>query len=562
MKVSHFRPVLLDSLRGYNPKKLMADLSAGLTVGIVALPLAIGFAIASGVNPRDGLITAVVAGFLISALGGSRFQIGGPTGAFVPIVFGIVATYGFGNLLICTFMAGVILLAMGLSGLGKLIKYIPYPVTMGFTSGIAVIIFLGQVPNFLGLNIKVPADFFEKIGAIAGAIGTTNWVTLFIGIACFALIMKWPARFQRVVPASIVALVIATLAVWLFRLNVATITSTFGEIPQGFPGISVPKIQWESVKNLIGPAFTIAILCAIESLLSAVVADGLTNDRHDSNQELMGQGIANMLSPLFGGIPATGAIARTATNIRNGAQSPISGIVHAGVLFLVMLVAAPLVGTIPLVSLAAVLMVTALRMGEWNEFRRLRKVPVYDAVVFLSVFALTVIADLTVAVAVGMILAALLFIKRMMDMSSVQPLDESHPSNGGRPIWADESWPDGVFLFRIQGAFFFGTADKLETAFRRAGEGLRVMILCLNEVITLDATGLNALESLQERLSKRGRHLVLCSVPPRVREMMDKSGFLATLGEEHLAPSIEDGLDKARSLLYARPDEKPALAKD
>ncbi len=538
MKVSRFRPVILDSLKGYNSRTFRADLSAGLTVGIVALPLAIGFAIASGVSPSEGLITAVIAGFLISALGGSRFQIGGPTGAFVPIVAGIVLVHGLGGFMLCTFLAGVILFLMGLTGLGRMIKYIPYPVTMGFTSGIAVIIFLGQVPNFLGLDMpeKTSPEFFQKMTAIWQQLPTANWVSILIALGCFALILRWPPRFQRVVPASIVSLVLATVLVWALGLDVQTIQTAFGEIPRGLPSLRLPDIEWAAVPRLIGPAFAIALLCAIESLLSAVVADGLTNDRHDSNQELMGQGIANMITPLFGGIPATGAIARTATNIRSGAQSPVSGIVHALVLLVIMVAAAPLVQWIPLAALAAVLMVTALRMGEWNEFRRLKKVPLYDAIVFLSVFLLTVIVDLTVAVEVGVVLAALLFIKRMTETSKIAALDEAHPSNGGRPVWADDSWPEGVFLFRIQGAFFFGTADKLETSFRRTGEGLRAMVLCLDEVITIDATGLNALESLYERLRSRGRHLILCRVPRRVRAVMDKSGFSERLGEDPWPP--------------------------
>ncbi len=551
MKLSRFRPVLLDSLRGYGPAKLTGDLSAGLTVGIVALPLAIGFAIASGVSPTDGLVTAVVAGFLISAFGGSRFQIGGPTGAFVPIVAGIVAMYGVGSLMVCTFMAGVMLFLMGLTGLGKMIKYIPYPVTMGFTSGIAVIIFIGQIPNFLGLKLAEDSPkFFLKMAAIFKALPSISWMTLIISLACFVLILKWPQRYQRRVPASIVALLAATVLSWMFGLDVATIKTAFGDIPRGFPGFSFPEINLGTMADLIGPAVTIALLCAIESLLSAVVADGLTNDPHHTNQELMGQGIANMVSPFFGGIPATGAIARTATNIRNGAYSPVSGIVHALCLLLVMLVAAPLVGWIPLGALASVLMVTALRMGEWSEFRRIFRVPAYDAAVFLSVFILTVITDLTVAVGVGMVLAALLFIRRVVQVSDVLPVNDSHPSNGGRPVWADESWPEGVFLFRIQGAFFFGTADKLETSFRRAGEGLRVLVLCLEEVITIDATGLNALESLEDRLRRAGGHLVLCNVPKAVRRVLDRSDFVTTLGTDHVADTIEDALEHARTLLY------------
>ncbi len=557
-----FRPALVDALKDYSRSKFLADLNSGVTVGIVAIPLAIGFAIASGVSPIAGLMTAIVAGFLISALGGSRFQIGGPTGAFVPILAGIVASYGVDELMICGFMAGVMLVLMGMAGLGKVIKYIPYPVTMGFTSGIAVIIFVGEIKDFLGLPIEhLDPDFLPKMGQYVETLRHLNWTALAVGAGVVLIMTFWPSRWQRFIPGSMVSLVVASLAVQKFNLHVSTIGRTLLEngmfensnlkILQGLPAFHLPHLRLSEIPLLMGPAMTVAMLGSIESLLSAVVADGLTSDRHDSNQELMAQGIANIFSPFCGGIAATGAIARTSTNIRFGATSPVSGMIHSLFLLVIVLVAAPLANAIPLCALAGILLVVAFKMGEWHEFARLRRLPRSDALVFIVVFLLTVLMNLTWGVGVGVVLAALLFIKRVSETSDVTPLDATHPETGGRPVWADESWPDGVYLFRVQGAFFFGTADMLETSFRRAGAQLRVMVLLCEDVFSMDATGLNALESLHERLHHHHRHLILCKVARQPLEVITQSGFLDELGKDNLAVSVEDALQRARALLYS-----------
>jgi len=544
----HFRPALVDALKDYSGGKFLADLNSGVTVGIVAIPLAIGFAIASGVTPLAGLVTAIVAGLLISVLGGSRYQIGGPTGAFVPILAGVVATYGVDNLLLCTFMAGVMLVLMGMAGLGKVIKFIPYPVTMGFTSGIAVIIFAGEIKDFLQLPIKIlEPEFLAKMQQYAEHLAELNWTALGIGLLTVAIMLYWPTRWQRRVPGSMVALVVASLAVKLLHLSTFTIGDKWNL--QGALSFHLPHFHPNDISLLMGPAMTIAMLGAIESLLSAVVADGLTNDRHDSNQELMAQGIANICSPFFGGIAATGAIARTGTNIRCGAVSPVSGIVHAFTLLAILLVAAPLANAIPLCALAGILLVVSFKMGEWHEFARLRRIPRSDALVFVTVFLLTVLMNLTWGVGVGVVLAALLFIKRVSEISEITPLDATHPASGARPVWADDSWPDGVYLFRVQGAFFFGSADMLETSFRRAGAQLRIMVLLCEDVFTIDASGLNAIESLNERLRQHKRHLILCKVTGQPLEAIQQSGFLDVLGADNLTTTIDDALQRARQLL-------------
>jgi len=549
-----FRPALVDALKDYSGQKFLADLSSGITVGIVAIPLAIGFAIASGVTPLAGLITAIVAGFLIAVLGGSRYQIGGPTGAFVPILAGVVATYGADNLLVCTFMAGVMLVLMGMAGLGKVIKFIPYPVTMGFTSGIAVIIFGGEIKDFLELPIThLDPEFLAKMQQYADHLTELNWTALGLGTLVILIMVFWPTRWQRRVPGSMAALVVASLAAKLFHLSTVTIGDKWNL--RGTLAFHLPSLHPADMALLMGPAMTIAMLGAIESLLSAVVADGLTNDRHDSNQELMAQGIANIISPMFGGIAATGAIARTGTNIRCGAVSPVSGIVHSITLLAILLIAAPLANAIPLCALAGILLVVSFKMGEWHEFARLRRIPRSDALVFITVFLLTVIMNLTWGVGVGVVLAALLFIKRVSEFSEITALDRTHPASGARPVWADDSWPDGVYLFRVQGAFFFGTADLLETSFRRAGAQLRVMILLCEDVFTIDATGLNALESLNERLRQPKRHLILCKVTGQPLEAIQQSGFLAELGADNLTKTIDDALQRARCLLDERPKE-------
>ena len=551
-----FRPKLVDALRGYTRQDFTADLIAGITVGIVALPLAMAFAIASGVKPEAGIFTAVIAGFLISALGGSRVAIGGPTGAFIVILYGIYAKYGPENLAICTVMAGIILFVMGAARMGTMIKFIPYPVTMGFTSGIAVLIFTTQIKDFFGLRVeKVPSEFVEKMKALAEHASTIQWPTVALAAASLAIILFWPKAWQRRVPGSIVALVLGTVAVALLPnlLPVETIGSKFGGIPQTLPKPTIPALSWENIQHLFQPATTIALLAAIESLLCCVVADGMIDDRHDSNQELMAQGLANIASPLFGGIAATGAIARTATNIKCGARSPVAGIIHALVLLVIILAAAPLAKFIPLATLSAVLVNVAINMGEWHNFARVPKWPRSDAVVFLTAFGLTVIVDLTVAVEIGMVLAAVLFIKRVSETTQITAVDESTETEGAQHSLVGKQIPKGVMIYRIFGSFFFGAADKLESALKREGREPDVLILRMRKVLAMDATGLNALEDLHERLHARGKHIVLSGPHTQPLFMMDKAGFLDRLGKENVCANIELALERAREILGLPP---------
>jgi SulP family sulfate permease len=551
-----FRPKLVDALKGYTKRDFLRDLVAGITVGIVALPLAMAFAIASGVKPEAGIFTAVIAGFLISALGGSRVAIGGPTGAFIIILYGIYAKYGAENLAICTIMAGVILFVMGAARLGTMIKFIPYPVTMGFTSGIAVLIFTTQIKDFFGLRVeKVPSEFVEKMRVLAEHAGSFQWPTLALAATSLAIILGWPKSWQRRVPGSIVALVLGTVAVVAFPnlLPVETIGSKFGGIPQALPSPQIPPLSWENIQHLFQPATTIALLAAIESLLCCVVADGMIDDRHDSNQELMAQGIANIASPLFGGIAATGAIARTATNVKCGARSPVAGIVHAFTLLIIILAAAPLAKFIPLATLSAVLVNVALNMGEWHNFARVAKWPRSDAIVFLTAFGLTVVIDLTVAVEIGMVLAAVLFIKRVSETTQITAVDETTETEGPHHSLVGKEIPKGVMVYRIFGSFFFGAADKLETALKRNGQEPDVLILRMRKVLAMDATGLNALEDLHERLHARGKHIVLSGPHTQPLFMMDKAGFLDRLGRENVCANIELALARAREILGLPP---------
>ena len=552
-----FRPKLLETLRGYNRPDFVADLIAGLTVGIVALPLAMAFAIASGVKPEAGIFTAVIAGFLISALGGTKVSIGGPTGAFIVILYGIHAKYGAENLAICTMMAGVILFIMGAARLGTMIKFIPYPVTMGFTSGIAVLIFSTQIKDFFGLTVdKVPSEFIEKMKVLFEHAGTVQWPTLALAAASLAIIVFWPKPWQRRVPGSIVALVLGTAVVALFQIPpemIQTIGSKFGGIPQALPSPHIPTLSWENIQHLFQPATTIALLAAIESLLCAVVADGMVDDRHDSTQELMAQGIANIVSPLFGGIAATGAIARTATNVKCGARTPIAGIVHAVTLLLIILAAAPLAKFIPLATLSAVLVNVALNMGEWHNFGRISKWPRSDAAVFLTAFGLTVVVDLTVAVEIGMVLAAVLFIKRVSETTQITAVDESSETEGPQHSLVGKAIPKGVMVYRIFGSFFFGAADKLESVLKREKKEPEVLVLRMRKVLAIDATGLNALEDLYERLHRRGKHLVISGPHTQPLFMMDKAGFLDRLGKENVCANIELSLARAREILGLPP---------
>ena len=554
MAAFSFRPKLFDTLKTYSRGDFTADLVAGLTVGIVALPLAMAFAIASGVKPEAGIFTAVVAGFLISGLGGTKVSIGGPTGAFIVILYGIGVKYGPENLAICTMLAGALLLVMGLARLGTMIKFIPYPVTMGFTSGIAVLIFTTQIKDFFGLQVdKVPSEFLEKMQVLGGHLGTTQWPTLTVAAVSLAIILLWPKGWQRRVPGSIVALVLGTAAVMLFSLPVETIGSRFGGIPQGLPVPHLPAFAWANLQNLLQPALTIALLAAIESLLCAVVADGMVDDRHDSNQELMAQGIANLVSPLFGGIAATGAIARTATNVKSGARTPVAGLVHAVTLLAVLLVAAPLAKFIPLATLSAVLVNVALHMGEWHNFARLPKWPASDAAVFLSAFGLTVVVDLTVAVEIGIVLAAVLFIKRVSETTQITAVDESTETEGSQHSLVGREIPNGVMVYRIFGAFFFGAVDKLESVLKREKREPVVLILRMRKVVAMDATALNALEDLYERLRRKGKHLVLSGPHTQPLFLMEKAGFLDRIGRDNVCPHIEAALGRARVILGLPP---------
>ncbi|MCI0746470.1 MAG: sulfate permease [Verrucomicrobia subdivision 3 bacterium] len=551
-----FRPKLIDTLKGYSAHDLLPDLVAGLTVGIVALPLAMAFAIASGVKPEAGIFTAVIAGFLISALGGTRVCIGGPTGAFIVIIYGIGAKYGLGNLAICTVMAGAFLLVMGLGRMGTMIKYIPYPVTMGFTSGIAVLIFTTQIKDFFGLKVeKVPPEFIEKMRVLFENLDTLQWPTVVLAAASFAIIKLWPRNWQRRLPGSIIALVAGTAVVALCQIPVETIGSKFGGIPQSLPTPHIPAFSWENVRHLIQPGITIALLAAIESLLCAVVADGMIDDRHDSNQELIAQGIANIVSPLFGGIAATSAIARTATNVKSGARTPVAGIIHALTLLVIVLIAAPLAKFIPLATLSAVLVNVALHMGEWHNFGRLSKWPRSDVAVFLTAFILTVVVDLTIAVEVGMVLAAMLFIKRCAENTQIMAVDESTETEGSHHSLIGKEIPKGVMVYRIFGAFLFGAADKLESALKRLKQEPDVLILRMRKVLAMDATGLNALEDLYERLHGKGKTVILSGPHTQPLLVMDKAGFLDRIGRENVCAHIDAALARAREVLGLPPAE-------
>ena len=563
-----FRPRLADTLKNYSRQDLVSDLVAGLTVGLVALPLAMAFGIASGVTPQAGIFTAVIAGFIISALGGSRVQIGGPTGAFVSIVFSIIAVYGLDNLYICTVMAGLMLLIMGFARLGSLIKYIPYPVTTGFTCGIAVLIFSTQIKDFLGLQVdKVPPDFVDKIKMLAGNISQIQWPTVALAVVSVVITKSWPKNLARFVPGSIVALVFGTLLYIFLKLPVESIGTRFHGIPLGFPKFQFPNLPlgdpyqvWHTLQHLFVPAFTIALLAAIESLLSAVVADGMIDDRHDSNQELIAQGLANVFSPLFGGIPATGAIARTATNVRSGGRTPIAGIVHALTLLVIILIAAPLAQFIPLATLSAVLVAVAYNMGEWHQFRRLAKWPKSDSAVFVCVFALTVLTDLPTAVGIGMVLAAVLFINRISQTMQIIAVDESSSVYDGHNSLNGKEVPKGVMIYRVFGAFLFGAADKLETALKRARAEPDVLILKMQSVLAMDATGLNALEDIYEKLHAKGRHLILSGPHTQPLITMQKDGFIDELGEENVCPHLDAALDRAKEILQPKPTNTSAVA--
>ncbi|MEO8478312.1 MAG: sulfate permease [Gemmatimonadota bacterium] len=537
-------PKLVTSLRGYSRAQFTADLTAGVIVGIVALPLAIAFAIASGVTPDRGLYTAVIAGFLISALGGSRVQIGGPTGAFVVIVYGIVQQHGIDGLLLATMMAGVILIGLGLARLGTAIKFIPYPVTVGFTSGIALIIFSSQMKDLLGLTMgTVPADFVDKWRAYASHLDAFNPWAIGIAVGCLLIIQLWP-RLSRRIPGPFVALIVATVVVTLWHLPVETIGSRFGPIHAGLPTPHLPEISLQRVRELIGPAFTIAALAAIESLLSAVVADGMIGGRHRSNMELVAQGVANIASPLFGGIPATGAIARTATNIKNGGRTPVAGIVHALTLLLITLFVGRWAALIPMAALASILVVVAWHMSEWRSFRDMLSSPRSDVMVLLVTFLLTVLVDLTVAIQVGMVLAAFLFMKRMAEVTDITVAtgELADSDDDGPDLIGTRVLPPGVEVYEINGPFCFGAAAQFSNTVGTVTALPKLLVIRLRHVPAMDATGLHALAQVVARAGKHGTRVVLTELRPQPRQALQRSGLLAKLGPNGIADSLDAAL--------------------
>lgn len=542
------RPKLLTCLKTYTRQDFISDLIAGLTVGLVALPLAMAFGIASGVTPQAGIYTAVVAGFIISALGGSRVQIGGPTGAFVVIVAGIISKFGLGGLYMVTLMAGILLIVMAITGLGTAVKFIPRPVTIGFTNGIALLIASTQIKDFLGLTTpSVPSEFLPRMRVLAEHIRTINPSTILLGAGSLAVILLIP-RFTKKIPGSIIALLLGTVAAALLHLPVATIGSKFGGIPLGLPKFAIPTFQPELILPLLPSAFTVAFLAAIESLLSAVVADSMSGDKHDSNTELMAQGIANLASPLFGGIPATGAIARTATNVRSGAKTPVAGIVHALTLLFILMVAAPLARFIPLGTLAAVLFVVAYNMGEWRGIPSILKLSRADIAVWLATFALTVFADLTVAVEVGVGLASLLYIHRISQTTTVTRVTEEYIENARPHILQDKEVPPYVAILRIHGPFLFGTTDKLGEETSDLSLFPRVIVLRLRNMTAIDATGLHALEVLSDRLKKAGKTLLLCGARDQPAQFLEQSEFREHIGQNNIQPHVEAALERAKEI--------------
>ena len=541
-------PASVLALRNYDVRKFSADLIAGITVGLVALPLAMAFAISSGVPPQSGIYCAIVTGFLISALGGSRVQIGGPTGAFVVVVSGIVAKYGVDGLFMCTMMGGVMLAVLGLTGLGTAVKFIPRPVVVGFTNGIALIIASTQIRDFFGLRIQtVPGEFMGRMEAVFSHLGGASGVSTLLAFGALAAILL-AARFFKRVPGTILALVAGTAIVYIWNLPVETVGSRFGGIPAGLPHIQIPQFRPDLMLTLLSPAVTVAMLGAIESLMSAVVADRMTGDRHNPNVELIAQGVANIASPVFGGLPATGAIARTATNIRSGAQTPIAGMIHAITLLAVLLFAAPLAQYIPLPVLAAILMVVAYNMGEWKEIPQLLKMSRADISVWLVTFTLTVFADLTVAVEVGMVLAALLYIRHVSLTTTVSRVTGEYVESNRVHILQDKQIPDYVAVYRIHGPFLFGATDKIQEISDSVESLPPIVVLRLRNMTALDATGLLALEDVADRLHAAGRHLLLCGAREQPSGLMHQAEFERHVGSDNICANIESALARAEKL--------------
>jgi sulfate permease, SulP family len=547
-------------LRDYDSNKLLHDLIAGITVGLVALPLAMAFSIASGLSPQAGIYCAIVTGFLISLLGGSKTQIGGPTGAFVVVVAGIVAAHGVDGLFMCTVMAGILLVAMGLTGMGSAIKFIPRPIVVGFTNGIAVLIASTQVKDFFGLQIdKVPGVFLERLETFATHYKTLNYDATLLAVATVVILIVCRGVSSKI-PGPIVVLVLATAAVFMFRLPVETIGSRFGGIPSGLPRLHLPPFRADLIHGLLGPAVTVAMLGAIESLMSAVVSDRMSNDHHNPNMELIAQGVANIASPMFGGLPATGAIARTATNIRAGAKSPVAGMIHALTLLCVLLFASKLVAYVPMAVLAGILMVVAYNMGEWREIPQLLKLTKTDISVWLVTFALTVFADLTVAVEAGMILAALLFISRVAATTTVSQVTDDYIEDGRVHILQDKDIPYYVSIFRIHGPFLFGATEKISAVTENMHTLPPVVVLRLRNMTALDATGLFAIEEVARALQATGRTMILCGAREQPAKMLHEAEFEEVIGKNNICDNVQEAMRRAQDV-FEKMEAKAAVGR-
>ena len=558
MKVLDFKPRLFSTLKNYSKETFMSDLMAGIIVGIVALPLAIAFGIASGVSPEKGIITAIIAGFIISLLGGSKVQIGGPTGAFIVIIYGIIQQYGEAGLIVATLMAGILLILLGVFKLGAIIKFIPYPIIVGFTSGIAVTIFTTQIADIFGLNFggeKVPGDFIGKCMIYFRHFDTVNWWNAVVSILSIIIIAITP-RFSKKIPGSLIAIIVVTIGVYVLKTyagidSIDTIGDRF-TIKSELPEAAIPTLNWEAIKDLFPVAITIAVLGAIESLLSATVADGVTGDKHDSNTELIAQGTANLITPLFGGIPATGAIARTMTNINNGGKTPVAGIIHAIVLLLILLFLMPLAQYIPMACLAGVLVIVSYNMSEWRTFKALLKNPKSDVTVLLITFFLTIIFDLTIAIEVGLVIACILFMRRVMETTEISVIKDEIDPNDELDIAVCEEHliiPAGVEVYEINGPYFFGIATKFEETMAQLGDRPKVRIIRMRKVPFIDSTGIHNLTSLCKMSQKEKITIVLSGVNEKVHKTLEKSGFYELLGKQNICPNINVALDRAKEII-------------
>jgi sulfate permease, SulP family len=544
-EIEDWLPKSVILLRSYDRHKFLSDLIAGVTVGLVALPLAMAFAIASGVPPQAGLYCAIVTGFLISALGGSKTQIGGPTGAFVVVVAGIIAKHGIEGLFMCTMMAGVLLVLLGITGMGTMVKYFPRPVVVGFTNGIAILIASTQIRDFFGLKMDhVPGDFFHRMKAFALAWNTFSMPATAVSILSIA-VMIFCLKYAKKIPGAILVTFGATAAVMLFHLNVETIGTRFGGIPKGLPTIVVPQFHYDIFRQLLSSAFTVAMLGAIESLMSAVVSDRMSNDKHNPNVELIGQGVANIISPLFGGLPATGAIARTATNVRSGAKTPVAGMIHAFTLLAIVLFAAPLVKNVPLAALASILMIVAYNMGDWEEIPEILKLSTADIAVWFLTMTLTVVTDLTFAVEVGMVLAALMFIRKVSRTTTVSPVTKDYVEDSRVHVLQGKDIPEYAIVYRIHGPFLFGATDKFADILHSIDRLPPIVILRLRNMTAIDATGLGAIRDLADTLHESGRSLLLCGAREQPSQLMKQAEFERHVGAENICGSISEAIERA-----------------